>query len=93
MPLFSHCSTLYCLLSEDGSKQTLNMNQKWSSAIFQELMDLAGGTPWQRWKKERLAAGLPVVDEPLPKPRQPEPLQDMFFSPDRPKKGAAAVLP
>ncbi|EED77782.1 predicted protein, partial [Postia placenta Mad-698-R] len=45
----------------DGTSRTLNMDQKWSSAIFQELMDLGGGSPWLRWKKERAAAGLPVV--------------------------------
>ncbi|CCM06487.1 uncharacterized protein FIBRA_08756 [Fibroporia radiculosa] len=79
----------------DGSTQTLNMNQKWSSAIFQELMDLGGGAPWQRWKKERIAAGLPIVDPPTVnvKPSQSMSTEEIIFGVGRPRTGAAAVLP
>ncbi|KAI0935604.1 hypothetical protein AcV5_003984 [Taiwanofungus camphoratus] len=77
---------------EDGATRTLNLNQKLSSTIFQELMDMAGGSPWQKWKKERSAAGLPIVDVPAPKPVQRF-LEEIPFSADRPKTGAAAVLP
>ncbi|KAI9510689.1 hypothetical protein F5148DRAFT_1281640 [Russula earlei] len=45
----------------DGRKQSFDLHNKWSSAIFQELMDTAGGNSWTRWKSERAAAGLPVV--------------------------------
>lgn len=60
-------------------------------------MDMAGGTPWQRWKKERTAAGLPVVEEPAPKPNEEKAkakrtvtLGELFQTG---KTGAAAVLP
>ncbi|KAH9920338.1 uncharacterized protein B0H18DRAFT_957159 [Fomitopsis serialis] len=78
----------------NGTTQTINMDKKWSSSIFQELMDLAGGTPWQRWKKKRTAAGLPIVDPPTPKaPKPPKSIEDILFDPNRPKTGAAAILP
>ena len=63
------------------------MSQKWSTAIFEELMDNAGGDRWQRHKEERLAAGeAPVI--PVWKTKE--------FTPSAPapgKTGAAAVLP
>lgn len=91
--------------TEDGTSQTLDLDKKWSSTIFQELMDLAGGNPWERWKKERAAAGLPPVDVPEAKPKpSPTPrkrskgkselaedMSKLFLNPD--KKGAAAILP
>ena len=58
----------------DGSTRTLDVDGKWSSAIFTELMDLGGGSNWEKWKQERIAAGLPVVDIPRPKPK-PQPKQ------------------
>ncbi|KAI0307400.1 hypothetical protein B0F90DRAFT_1806929 [Multifurca ochricompacta] len=61
----------------DGRKQCLNIHNKWSSRIFQELMDVAGGNSWTRWKTERREAGLPAVDGP----------------PEKHATGAAAVLP
>jgi len=68
----------------DGRKQNFNLHNKWSSAIFQELMDTAGGNSWTRWKTERAEAGLPVVDGPPENYVPPMP---------RPTTGAAAVLP
>lgn len=68
----------------DGRKQNFNLHNKWSSTIFQELMDTAGGNSWTRWKAERAEAGLPVVDGP-PENYVPPAL--------RPTTGAAAVLP
>jgi len=68
----------------DGRKQNFNLHNKWSSAIFQELMDTAGGNSWTRWKTERAEAGLPVVDGPPENYVPPTP---------RPTTGAAAVLP
>jgi small subunit ribosomal protein S25 len=56
----------------------------WSSKIFEELMDTAGGDSWTRWKSERVEAGLPIVDEP------PE---SHLLSMPKPVVGAAAVLP
>jgi len=37
------------------------MHEKWSTAILKELMEVAGGDPWQQWKLESTAAGLPLV--------------------------------
>lgn len=68
-------------------------------------MDIAGGPLWAKWKEERKAAGLPLVDVPKPKPKpQPQPVKLKKPSPpkiepepefvfDRSKTGAAAVLP
>ncbi|OCH94216.1 hypothetical protein OBBRIDRAFT_789552 [Obba rivulosa] len=81
---------------ENGPTQTLSMDHKWSTSIFEQLMELAGGTPWQRWKKERKAAGLPLVNEPTPKPKEEQkPKREVPMSQlwDTSKKGAAAILP
>ncbi|EMD41506.1 hypothetical protein CERSUDRAFT_101942, partial [Gelatoporia subvermispora B] len=84
---------------EDGSTKIVDMDKKWSTSIFQELLEVAGGTPWQRWKRERKASGLPLLDEPQPRPREEKDkkkaprevtLGELF---DTSKKGAAAVLP
>ncbi|GJE99759.1 hypothetical protein PsYK624_160300 [Phanerochaete sordida] len=93
----------------DGSTRTLDVDGKWSSTIFTELMDIGGGPGWAKWKEDRAAAGLPVVDIPKPKPK-PQPKQSKEESPfwssaaidmpnpfsmsaDSGKTGAAAVLP
>lgn len=39
------------------------MSAKWSSTILGELLDSAGGTAWQRWKTERTAKGLPIIED------------------------------
>ena len=70
--------------------------------VFQELMDIAGGSPWERWKRERTAAGLPIVDVPKPKfvaPKAPtwvpkgKAAEEPELQLDPAKTGAAAVLP
>ena len=53
----------------DGSTQSLDVDGKWSSTIFTELMELGGGPRWEEWKKQRTEAGLPLVDIPKPKPK------------------------
>ncbi|KAI0369860.1 hypothetical protein BV20DRAFT_967190 [Pilatotrama ljubarskyi] len=63
---------------KNGTTHKLNLDGKWSTAIFHELMDLSAGPWWQKYKKERAASGEPAV--PSPPPQQP-------------KTGAAAVLP
>jgi len=68
----------------DGRKQSFNLSNKWSSTIFQELMDTAGGNSWTRWKTERAEAGLPIVDGQS---------EDHISTRPRPTTGAAAVLP
>lgn len=66
-------------------------------------MDIGGGANWAKWKRERLSAGLPVVEVPQPKkvvPKAPawvgekkttEPLEELVL--DSSKTGAAAILP
>lgn len=80
----------------------MDLEGKWSSAIFTELMDTAGGSSWERWKRERAAAGLPIIDVPKPKevaPKTPKwvPKEKVAEEPelklDPTKTGAAAVLP
>ncbi|KAI0757545.1 hypothetical protein C8Q80DRAFT_1216138 [Daedaleopsis nitida] len=62
---------------KNGTTLALDIEGKWSSAIFHELMDISAGSWWQRWKNEQVAAGLPST--PPPPPQR--------------KSGAAAVLP
>ena len=75
-------------LLEDGSKKTFTMDGKWSSTIFADVMDAAGTPAWDKWKADRNAAKLPIVDGP-PKSQKPSPPP----SPTTKKTGAAAVLP
>lgn len=54
----------------------MDLSQKWSSVILEELMDVAGGDRWSRYKRERAAAGggPPSVEVLAPKsspPRNP----------------------
>ncbi|EIM91992.1 uncharacterized protein STEHIDRAFT_46250 [Stereum hirsutum FP-91666 SS1] len=51
----------------DGKEQKLSLADKRSSDIFVELMNLAGGIQWDRWKQQRTSANLPLVDPPTPK--------------------------
>ncbi|KAI0271731.1 hypothetical protein BC834DRAFT_860996 [Gloeopeniophorella convolvens] len=68
----------------NGRKESIEIHNKWSSKILQELMDTAGGNSWTRWKTERADIGLPVVDEP----------PESFVAPTpKATTGAAAVLP
>ncbi|KAF8266636.1 hypothetical protein EI94DRAFT_1802830 [Lactarius quietus] len=68
----------------DGRKQVFDIHNKWSSGIFEEVMESAGGNSWTRWKTERMENGLPAVDGPPQNYTPPTP---------RPETGAAAVLP
>lgn len=63
------CSIVYIhvRLSGDGKEQKLSLANKRSSDIFVELMNLAGGIQWDRWKQQRTSANLPLVDPPTPK--------------------------
>jgi len=74
-------------LLDDGSKKTFTMDGKWSSTILADVMDAAGTPAWDKWKADRKAAELPIVDSPTI-PRKPS------LPPSTTKKtGAAAVLP
>ncbi|TFY77152.1 hypothetical protein EWM64_g6859 [Hericium alpestre] len=72
----------------NGDTKSIDLANKWSANIFQELMDTAGGSSWTRWKNERQAAGLPIL-EGMRENASPF----ARTSPDHSKKGAAAVLP
>lgn len=37
------------------------MHEKWSTSIVKELMEVAGGDPWRKWKAEAVLAGVPVL--------------------------------
>ncbi|TFY70153.1 hypothetical protein EVG20_g2858 [Dentipellis fragilis] len=72
----------------NGSAKTFDLSQKWSTSIFQEVMDAAGGQAWSRWKAKRHAASLPVLDN------MPESASPLAKHPSAAEKtGAAAVLP
>ena len=55
----------------DGTTKSLDVDGKWSHTIFQEIMDLGGGLRWEKWKAQRTAEGLPIVEAPVPKPKPP----------------------
>ncbi|KAF8736084.1 hypothetical protein AX14_000883 [Amanita brunnescens Koide BX004] len=45
----------------NGTVHTVDMQQKWSTAILKELMDLAGDDSWGHWKSHARASGQPIV--------------------------------
>ncbi|KAG6899336.1 hypothetical protein C0993_011124 [Termitomyces sp. T159_Od127] len=45
----------------DGTQKTIDMHEKWSTTILKELMEVAGGESWTKWKREAQASGRPVV--------------------------------
>lgn len=47
--------------TENGQTATIDMHQKWSTAITKELMDLAGGEMWKRWVKTAVQKGTPIL--------------------------------
>jgi len=44
-----------------GKTRTIEMDNKWSTAIIRELMEAAGGDPWREYKKLRTAEGLSLL--------------------------------
>ncbi|KAJ4485348.1 hypothetical protein J3R30DRAFT_3438960 [Lentinula aciculospora] len=46
---------------DNGSIKTINMHDKWSTTILQELLDISGGEPWRKWKRTRSERGLPLL--------------------------------
>jgi len=78
------CKPELVLEFSDSRKQSFDIQNKWSSRIFEEVMDSAGGNSWTRWKTERMENGLPIVDGPP---------QNYAPATSRPATGAAAVLP
>ncbi|PIL30775.1 hypothetical protein GSI_06943 [Ganoderma sinense ZZ0214-1] len=63
--------------TKNGVTHKVNMEGKWSTAIYNELMELTAGSWWQKWKQQESSAGhLATRIPPPPK-----------------KTGASAVLP
>ncbi|KAI0079072.1 hypothetical protein K474DRAFT_1618178 [Panus rudis PR-1116 ss-1] len=56
----------------DGKSTTLSLEQKHSATIFTELMDLFNTPTWQRWRKQRTEAFLPLVEPPVHVPSKLE---------------------
>jgi len=44
-----------------GQTRTINLDGKWSTNIFEDLMDLAGGPTWENWKATHPSERRPVV--------------------------------
>ncbi|KAI0761162.1 hypothetical protein BD413DRAFT_591883 [Trametes elegans] len=42
---------------KNGTTHNLDINGKWSTTIFSELMELSAGPWWQKWKKQQAQAG------------------------------------
>ena len=89
----------YNTLLGDGTTHKIDLHRKWSSTIYKEVLDTAGGPLWETWKQERAAAGLPAVDIPRRASNSSSQTEDNIFSSPSPfridptKTGAAAVLP
>ncbi|EJD04502.1 uncharacterized protein FOMMEDRAFT_83782 [Fomitiporia mediterranea MF3/22] len=74
---------------KNGTKSTLNVSDKWSTAIFEDLMSRAGGERWQAFKAERRVAGKePVIPTPKVRSAQVPPPEEIAG-----RKGVAAALP
>ncbi|KAF9261918.1 hypothetical protein L218DRAFT_973754 [Marasmius fiardii PR-910] len=59
---------------EDGSLKIIDMHKKWSTTILKELMEVAGGDPWRKWKNKAQKEGLPLVQgEERERPAPPPP--------------------
>ncbi|KAF8972576.1 hypothetical protein BDZ97DRAFT_1752467 [Flammula alnicola] len=46
---------------ENGTVQKLDLQDKWSTTILKELMEVAGGDPWKRHVAESKSAGMPLL--------------------------------
>jgi hypothetical protein len=44
-----------------GQTRTIDLDGKWSTNIFEDLMDLAGGPVWENWKAMHPSERRPVV--------------------------------
>ncbi|KAI9065772.1 hypothetical protein FKP32DRAFT_1708564 [Trametes sanguinea] len=53
---------------KNGTTHKLDIGGKWSTAIFNELMEISAGPWWQKWKRERATAGNAATPPP-PKPK------------------------
>ncbi|KAI0324454.1 hypothetical protein GY45DRAFT_1331544 [Cubamyces sp. BRFM 1775] len=49
---------------KNGATHKLDLDGKWSTTIFSELMELSAGSWWQKYKKDRAAAGESAIPPP-----------------------------
>ncbi|KAI1790489.1 hypothetical protein LXA43DRAFT_1095438 [Ganoderma leucocontextum] len=63
--------------TKNGTTHKLDVEGKWSSAIYTELMDLTAGSWWQKWKQQQATGGHSAARVP----------------PSQKKTGVSAVLP
>ncbi|KAF8641541.1 hypothetical protein AX16_009918 [Volvariella volvacea WC 439] len=49
------------IVTNTGSSHVINMEEKWSTTITRELMDLGGGSQWATWKADRLENKEPLL--------------------------------
>jgi small subunit ribosomal protein S25 len=91
--IFSVNSLPLPLQTENGTSKTLDVSQKWSSAILEQVLDEAGGDRWLAFKAERRAAGKePVFPVVTPKPK-PVAVDPSTLTSNSGKEGVAAALP
>ncbi|KAF5361664.1 hypothetical protein D9758_007302 [Tetrapyrgos nigripes] len=45
----------------DGRHTVIDLNNKWSTTILKELMEVSGGDAWQKWKRTAQSEEKPVV--------------------------------
>jgi hypothetical protein len=48
--------------ADNGTTESFDISSKWSDTILADILDRAGGNSWERWKADRAAKGLPVLD-------------------------------
>ncbi|KAF5382835.1 hypothetical protein D9757_007317 [Collybiopsis confluens] len=46
---------------ENGSVKTINMHDKWSTSITEEILNITGGDPWKHWKRKANEQNLPIL--------------------------------
>lgn len=73
---------------DNGKKDAIDMSSKWSSTILAELLDTAGSGAWQRWKAERTAQGLPILEDYGRVPNPPDLLASLRTTLPKPRKGS-----
>ncbi|KAI5991086.1 hypothetical protein F5J12DRAFT_727417 [Pisolithus orientalis] len=85
---------------ENGATKTIDMSHKWSTAITKELMDIAGGDAWKAYRAAAMKAGHPLLpgedrERVVAASRavRRDSSAEMLGAPDRPRTGAAAILP
>ncbi|KAF9073980.1 hypothetical protein BDP27DRAFT_1390739 [Rhodocollybia butyracea] len=46
---------------DNGSRKIISMQDKWSTTILQELLELSGGEPWKKWQRTASTRGVPLL--------------------------------